>query len=200
MMNFTDVISVDPGQMTLGSLQPAQTGRVLENSDLSASSRNANSQNFWNVVFASATPRSNRYGLCILLLRFLFSAVMIVAGTFILMGKINASFTLLPTETYAVTLIVFGGMLALGLLSRIAMAGGVVLFGFSMTNTIMAGVFNVSAIMLCLACLVFLMLGTGRFSLDGLIRSSIIRHSINRRKKIAANRMSYKAYRYASYN
>lgn len=200
MMNFTDVISVDPGQMTLGSLHPAKSGNPLENSAVPAAHQAAGTDDAWNVVFASATPHSNRYGICILMLRFLFAAVMIVAGSFILTGQINSSFTLFPTDIYAVTMIVFGGMLALGFLSRLAMLGGTAIFGFAVFHTIMAGLFNMSFIMLCLGCLVFLMLGNGRFSIDGFIRQSIRRHQIRRRKKIAANRLTYRAYRYANYN
>lgn len=200
MMNFTDIISVDPGQKTLGSLHPEITDTILRNSVLGVKNESTHSYGLLGVFFAAATPGSRRYGLCILLLRMLFATIVIVAGSFILYGEISAPAIPLAPQVYAIALIVIGSMLAVGFLSRIATLTGFAGFAYIAVSAIFMGVFNISALMLCMGSLAFLMLGTGRYSLDFFIRKSIHNRSVNRRRKIAERRLTYQAYRYASLN
>ena len=119
---------------------------------------------------------------------------MIVSGCFILSGEINPPSTPIPGEIYAIAQIVIGGMLAMGLFSRFAMLAGFTGYAYIAAFKIMAGIFSISSLTLCMACLIFFILGTGRISLDFMIRMAIIRHIRRRRRKLAARRLSYRAY------
>lgn len=199
-MNISDIISVNPTQKTLGSLHPEITGRILRNSGIARDNHTSHSNYLMNLIFASSSPGGWKYGICLFLLRLCFAAIMIVSGSLILSGEINAPTSLLPADVYAISQIVVGGMLALGFLSRLAMLAGFSGCAYIAACKIMAGIFSVSSLMLCMGCLIFFILGTGRISIDFLIRMGLIRNSHRRQRKLVANRLSYKAYRYATLN
>lgn len=199
-MNVSDIISIDPTQKTLGALHSEFTGRLLRNSGITRHNTTSHSGYLLNLIFASSSPGGWKYGICLMMLRFLFAAIMIVSGSFILSGEINAPTSLIPAHVYAIAQIVTGGMLALGFLSRFAMLTAFAGYSYIAVCKIMAGIFSVSSLMLCMGCLVFFILGTGRLSIDFLIRYSVVRHTHRRHIKMASERLSYRAYRYSSMN
>lgn len=199
-MNISEIISVDPAQKTLGYLHYEFTGRLLRNSGIARNNEPSHSKYLLNLIFASSSPGGWKYGICLLILRLFFAAIMIVSGSFILSGEINAPTTLIHPEIYAISQIVIGGMLALGFFSRFAMLAGFSGYAYIATCKIISGIFSISSLTLCMACLIFFILGTGRLSLDFLIRTTILRHTRCRRRKLAKRRMSYKAIHYASLN
>ena len=193
-MNISNIISVDPAQKTLGYLHYEITGRMLRNSGIARNNEPSHSNYMLNLVFSSSSPGGWKYGLCLLLLRLFFAAIMIVSGSFILSGEINPPSVPIPAEIYAISQIVIGGMLALGFFSRFAMLAGFTGYAYIAACKIMAGVFSISSLMLCMACLMFFIIGTGRLSLDFLTRMAILRQQCRRRRKLAARRLSYRAY------
>lgn len=199
-MNITDILSVDPGQNTLGSLHKDIAGTILRNSGIVRENEHSSSTYLLNLIFASAAPGGMRYGLCLLTFRVMFAAILIVSGSFILTGEIVRSVPFISTEIFAMGEIVVGSLLFLGLFTRFAMLTALSGFGTIAVFNIMSGVFNMSSLMLCMTSFIFLILGSGKLSCDFLIRKAIIKHVARKRRKLIANRMSYRAYRVAGYN
>lgn len=199
-MNITDILSVDPGQNTLGSLHKDIAGTILRNSGIVRDNVHSNSSYSLNLIFASATPGGMRYGLCLLIFRAMFAAILIVSGSFILSGEIVRQVPLIPIEIFAIGEITIGCLLFLGLLTRFTMLTALVGFGMIAVFNIMNGIFNMSSLMLCMTSFIFLILGSGKLSCDFLIRKAIISRDNKKRRKLISDRMSYRAYKVAGYN
>lgn len=199
-MNITDIISVDPGQNTLGALHKNITGKILRNSGITRNNEPSSTSYFLTLIFASAAPGGMRYGLCMFVFRAMFAAILIVSGSFILSGEIVRTIPIIPIEIFAISEIVIGALLFLGFLSRFTMLTALVGFGIIATVNVINGVFNMSSLMLCMTSFIFLILGSGKISCDFLIRKAIVRQCSRRRSKMVADRMSYRAYKVAGYN
>ncbi|MBD5357627.1 MAG: DoxX family protein [Bacteroides sp.] len=198
-MNNSDIISVNPAQTTLGSIHLEMAENLLTNSVSLNADSSSHSNDVINFAFASRRPGNSRYNIGILMLRLLFAAVLIVSGSFILIKEIPSPTNYFSSYAVGLAEIIIGGMLAAGILSRFAAAVGIVGFGFIATNAILAGVFNSTSLMMCLACVAIAILGSGRISCDYLVRKAIINYKVRRRERLAENRMSYRAYRYSPY-
>lgn len=195
-MNIAETISVNPVSKTLGALHPEAALRFLNTeSTKSLKQKRTEQHSLSRVLFASSSPSVKEYGATMLLFRLLFSALFIVSGSFILSGEIEASTNLINAQYLGLGEIIAGGMLALGLFSRLAMGASTVFFGYVATVSIMAGVFDVQALMWCFGSLVFFTMGSGKYSSDFLIRKAIILRSRRREKKLRENRLSYRAFR-----
>ncbi len=194
-MNIPNILSVDPGQYTLGTLHKDIAGKILRNAGITRDNEPSHSKYMLNLISVSAAPGRLRYGFCILMFRLMFAAILIMSGSFILSGEINTPTTLLPANVFAITEITIGSMLALGFLSRGAMIASFLCFGAIAITKITAGIFSVSSLMMCMSSFFFLILGSGKLSCDFLIRKAIILHNRRRRRRLVAQRMSYRAYR-----
>ncbi len=87
-----------------------------------------------------------------------------------------------------------GSLLAIGLLSRIAMLTATCVFGYLSVIAIMAGYFDIQTLMLCFGSLVFLTIGTGKYSCDFLIRKAMVIRAKRKQKELREHRLSYRAY------
>ncbi|MDE6753207.1 MAG: DoxX family protein [Muribaculaceae bacterium] len=190
-----DIISVDPARTTLGALHPEITERLARKVNVNAPSALSSKKMWLNMTFASSTPGVARNSRTLLLLRLCFAALLIVSGSFILYGEILTPNATLAPSVFAALEIAAGSMLALGFLSRFAMLTMVALFGVMSYDSISAGVFDMQSLLCCFASLAFLIMGTGRYSCDFLIRKAIILSAARRRRQRKADRFSYKAYR-----
>lgn len=195
-MNIADTISVNPVSKTLGALHPEAAARFF-NTNTSDAVKKAKSsrQTVSGILFASSTPSVNHFGATILLLRLLFSTILIVSGSLILSGEIFAPTEMINAEYLGLGEIIAGSMLALGFLSRVAMGISTGLFGYIAAMAIMSGVFDMQALLCCMGSLVFLVMGTGKYSCDFLLRKTIILQARRRQKRIREQRLSYRAYR-----
>ncbi len=195
-MNISETISVNPVSKTLGTLNTEATLEFIRNHTASAE-RSAKTSNrpAGKMLLASSTPGVASYGVAILLLRFLFAAMLIVSGSFILSGEIMSPFGFIDSVAFATGEIIIGGMLALGLLSRVAMSIAVLCFGYASFLSIEAGVFDLQSLLLCLGSSFFLIMGTGRFSCDFLIRKAIVLRRQRKERKLRQDRLTYRAYR-----
>lgn len=127
--------------------------------------------------------------------RLLFSALLIISGSFILSGEILPSTYIIDSFYLGLGEIIAGSMLALGLLSRFVMGSATLFFGYVAIISIMSGIFDMQALLCCMSSLVFFIMGAGKYSCDFLIRKSILLRSIRHQKKIREQRLSYRAYR-----
>lgn len=197
-MNNSDTLSVDPGRTTLGALHPELNAQFLRGT-VRVPRRKKSGKKTLNFFFAATALCANSKGLAMLLLRWALGALLIVSGSFILSGEIDSPVSYINPELYAILEIVSGGMLALGLFTRVAM--GIATLGFATISTlsIIEGIFNLEALMCCVSCMVFLIFGSGKFSCDFLIRKAIILATSKRKRRLQKNKMTYKAFRYASH-
>lgn len=186
-MNNSDTLSVDPGRTTLGALHPELNAQFLRGT-VRVPRRKKSGEKALNFFFAATTLRANSKVVAMLLFRWTLGALLIVSGSLILSGEIDSPVNYINTELYAILEIISGGMLALGLFTRIVM--GFATFGFAIISTllIIKGIFNLEALMCCVSCMFFLIFGSGKFSCDFLIRKAIIL-ATSKRKNGACKRI-----------
>lgn len=196
-MKLSRVISVDPGRLTLGALHPEAPVRLIRTKVLSPVYKERKGKGSLNLTFACMMPGVNLYGTYILLLRLLFAALLIVSGVFILDSRIIAPENIMSSRIFAIGEIAAGGMLAVGLLSRFAMLSAAVVFAIISVKSGIYGDLDIQSIACFIGSAIFLIAGTGKYSLDYLIRKGIMSHTAKKRKAAREARMSYKAYRVA---
>ncbi len=199
-MNTSDTLSVDPGRTTLGALHPEMATQFLRKKLISRPYSKSGRKNTLDFIFASAAPRSGRIGAALLFLRLAFASILIVSGSFITIGEINPPETPFPPSAYAISQIAIGAMLALGLFTRFAMAASIATFAIMAGQSIAAGIFTPLTLTLTLASATFLILGSGKYSADFLIRKALILPASRRRRHQKAKRISYQAYRYSPHS
>ena len=195
-MNTAQTISVNPVSKTLGALNPEATVRFLQQHARKVDVfKNQKPLTMSSFLFACSAPTSYSYGGAILLLRVLFSALLIVSGGFILAGEISSPINFIEAEYFALGEIFAGALLAFGLLSRPAMLIASAIFGISVFNSIMAGIFDMQSLLSLLGSVFFLVMGAGRYSTDFLIRKAMVLRKRENQRKIREQRLSYRAYR-----
>lgn len=196
-MNVSNIISVDPAKKTLGEQHPEFTAEFLRNTVVCKQAETQNSHKLLNVLFGSSSPSANRFAGYMLMFRAMFSSLLIVSGAFILSGEILAPASPLAPEALAIGEISVGALLCAGLLTRYAALASTALFLVMTIQSIIAGVFNVQAMMLLYASIGFLVMGAGKYSCDSAISKAFRNYMIRRRERRRQERLSYKAFRNA---
>lgn len=198
-MNISDTLSVDPGRATLGTLHPELATQFLRKKSITRRIRPSSCRSrMINFMLAQSVPRSNRVGAVLFLLRMALAALLTVSGAFIISGEIAPPETFIDPYIYAWLEITAGIMLALGFLTRVAMAMAVTGFGILACQSVINGVFNMEAMVCCLSSLSFFLLGAGKYSGDFLIKKGLTAHAIKRRHRYEQKLLSYKAFHYAT--
>lgn len=196
-MNNTDTLSVDPGRTTLGALH-TPSGAGLFRMSVNHAQKKDSGASFLDVFFATKTMSATSRHPALLLLRWALAAIMIVSGCFILTGEIYSPVAYVDPQIYAIVEITAGALLALGLFTRLAMTVAVAGFAtFAIVSTL-SGIFNLEALVCCMACMVFLVAGAGKYSCDFLLRKAMLKRESNRRREIKKGKLTYRAFRYAS--
>lgn len=129
-----------------------------------------------------------------LIMRFLFAAILMASGCLTLEGSIGNALTVLPDKIFGIMQISAGGMLALGLMTRVSILSLGIILSASIFITFKNGMPDMSALSSLFTCLLFFIMGAGKYSLDFLIRKGIITGASRRRKRREMKRMSYKAF------
>lgn len=183
-MKVNDTISVNPSKTTMGHVEtPASSifrRRVLE---ADSSERNVDAL---QLAFPTVKAGLGEYSKYAISLRTLFATILIVSGITML--------TTFHAPAYAVFSLCFGGMLALGLFTRPVMFGAAVYYCITGALAVRAGVPDISLFSLMFGCLIFGIIGGGKYSCDNLIRSAIVRHRKNTEKSRKENYLGYKAF------
>lgn len=197
-MNVSDILSVDPGRTTLGDLHPELDAKFLRRKGMVSMRKKRSAKTALNFIFAINALRADGKAVAMLLIRLALGALLIVSGSLILYGEIHSPVEYLAPDIFAILEIVSGAMLVLGLFTRFAM--GVATLGFATVSTlaICEGVFDMQSLMSAIACMVFLVFGSGTYSADFLMRKAIIQYNKRNRRKKIGKKMSYEAFRYAS--
>lgn len=193
-MNVAETISINPVDKTLGALNPAAAARFVREHTAPVKST-SNKKGVLDFCFATSAPGMKRFGKQMLLFRSMFATLLIISGSFLVSGEIVSTSDLLTSTTLGIAEIVMGSMLVLGFLSRYAMMASTVLFGIFAGTSIANGVFDTSALLFCLGSMVFMIVGTGKFSADFLIKKALITRAITHRHQQRADRLTYRAYK-----
>ena len=188
-MKATDTISVNPGKTTLGHVE--STNSSILRANIINRETQASHIDLLSLLFPTTSAGINEFKKYALPLRTLFATILIVGGLTLAQTGINPPFAILE--------IVFGSMLALGFLTRPAMACASVYFAVVTALSIRAGQPDLTALSLIFGCALFFALGSGKYSLDMLIRSMIKRHQRNAAIRRSANALGYKAFHYAKF-
>ena len=126
-----------------------------------------------------------------LVIRCALGALLTVSGCFIIKGEIYPPFENIDPVLYGSLEIFSGSMLIMGLFTRLAMAVATIGFGIIASLDISNGMFDMQALMSCVACLVFLIFGAGKYSCDFLLRKAIIIRNIRKLRKKREQEMAY---------
>lgn len=185
-MKIADTISVNPSKTTLGHVEA--TSSIFRNPVLGVENP-AHSINFVNMVFPASKSGLTEYRKYEVPLRAMFATILIVTGISLLSTTFAAH-----SAGFAICTLVFGGFLALGLLTRPVMLGAAIFYCINGALAIRSGSPDVSVFSMMFGCLIFAVIGGGKYSLDTLIRGSIRRYSKHAERKRRENLMSYKAF------
>lgn len=184
-MKISDTISVNPGKETLGNIKASSIFRkqVLGTND--------SSQQFdlVKVLFPSASTGMNEYKKYELPLRTVFATILIVAGLTMLSVPYG-----IYDSWFAICTLCFGGLLALGFLTRPVMAGAAVFYCITGAVALRTGVADITIFLLMFGCAIFCLTGSGKYSLDTLLRHSISHFRKLSEKKRKEGMMGYKAF------
>lgn len=202
-MNNSDVIiSVDPGQSTLGTLNPEITARIIR-SRRGEERKERTCRQRLEMLFAVSGPTATGRSVGLLAVRMLFGALLIYSGMMAGGGEqlsaiAAGDFSGLPLSLPAIVEIVVGSMLCLGLLTRLTASAAAVWFAVRFGIDAAQGLLSQTWGLYALVCGLLAWFGAGRLSLDLLLRSSLHRAWRRRRRRLSDRRLSYAAYRYSS--
>lgn len=188
-MKISDTISVNPGKTTLGHVETPSTlfrTQVLgkETTRVSVS----------KVLFPTTGAGLAEYKKYDVPLRTIFATILIVTGLSILtaVGGIHGT-------AFAICCLCFGGCLALGFLTRPVMLGAAVFYCISGALAIRANTVDMGVFSLMFGCIIFAVIGSGKYSCDMLIRKAIRKYRKSADKKRKEDMMGYKAFHHIKY-
>ena len=181
-MKPADTISVNPGKNTLGHVE-VPVG--LFRQQVLQSEIGVKSLDLVKVLFPTAGSGTSEYRKYDIALRTLFATILIVSGLTMLGGA---------SAGIAVGSLCFGAFLALGLFTRPVMAGAAIFYCIMGALSLRSGAADISVFSLMFGCLVFCVIGAGKYSIDTLLRSYIIRSRKTRKSRSSENYLGYKAF------
>lgn len=191
-MKVADTISVNPGKTTLGEKSSPSAG-ILRVPVLDRQKRTSG-LNLSVLLCPSTNQGLAEYKKFALPLRALFATILIVAGLTLFQSP-------LPTVSYSLGIleIIFGGLLAVGFLTRPIMGCAGVYFGIMAALSLRNGIADITPLCLMFGSFLFCATGSGKYSLDFLIKNAIRNHVRFRNEKKKNEMMGYKAFHYAKY-
>lgn len=186
-MKTSDTISVNPGKVTLGQTE-SNTANIFR-ANVIDRNKHTGSVDILAVLCPSVGSGVNELKNYALPLRALFATLLIVAGLTVLQTSSGIQLTAM-----GVLELVFGSLLAIGFLTRPIMAAAAVYFAIAGALSIRSGQTDITSLCLMFGCGLFCILGSGKYSVDLMLRSAILKY----RKRKAARRSSevlgYKAF------
>ena len=191
-MKINDTISVNPSKTALGHVENLSSS-ILRQSVLDNQKKNT-SENILSLALPTVKTGLEDYRKYAVTFRTLFATILIISG----LGMLTSSLPLY-TAGMAICSLVFGAFLALGLFTRPLMLGAAAFYCISGALSIRAGVPDVSLFSLMFGCLIFAVLGAGKYSCDLALRSFFKHH--NRRSGCYSknNCEDYKAFHHVKF-
>lgn len=191
-MKATDTISVNPGKTALGHVDaPSSTifrARILDEE------QKTTQLDFTKFLFPSVNAGCSEYVKYSVPLRTLFATILIVTG--ITMLTIPSG---LHGTAFAICTLCFGAFLGLGMFTRPVMAGAAIFYCISGALALRAGSADITVFSLMFGCVLFCITGAGKYSLDTLMKSSLLRHKRAEEIRRKDERLGYKAFHNVSF-
>ena len=189
-MKIADTISVNPAKRALGQVDTPSPSILRSHvmDDERATSRNFN---LLGLFFPTVNAGVGEYKKYDVPLRSIMATILVVTG----ISCLTASFASYGVG-FAVCSLCFGIFLALGLFTRPVMLGAAAYYCIMGALAIRSGAADVSIFSLMFGCLVFALIGSGKFSCDAHIRKAIRRASKNSKAKKS---MDYKVFHNVKY-
>lgn len=188
-MKIADTISVNPSKTALGHSETRAAG--LFRGNVLTQENKAHKIDLMSLAFPSTASGMEGIKKYSLPLRALFATVLIVSGLTILqtpMGFHGAAIGIME--------IIFGGFLALGMLTRPVMFAAGIYFAIASALSIRSGQPDLNSLTLMFGSFVFAALGSSKYSVDFILRKGIKRTILKNRRKKGRERMGYKAFHY----
>ena len=192
-MAASNVISVNPGQKTLGALHPEVLAR--RRIDISAAKNNA--AKTLNLIFAVKEAKGNRRSMLLLVARIIVGFLFILSGYAGLTQGLAPVSYIQPHE-YGIIMIVLGSMLGVGLFTRPVFLLGFLAWATASVVQAISGVISMESCLWAACSMIFCFTGAGRWSLDMALRHIVYTTFFGRRRETrqARQRLSYKAFSY----
>lgn len=184
-MKVTDTISVNPGKTTLGHVEAPSIFR----SQVLGAQANANSIDFLKILFPTSGLGATEFRKYELPMRTLFAIILIAAGISMLSIPYGPY-----SKGFAICTLSFGAFLALGLFSRPLMAGASVFYCIMGALALRNGQVDMTMFSFMFGCLVFCLLGSGKYSCDSFLRHLITSHRKKVENKRKEDLLGYKAF------
>lgn len=184
-MKIVDTISVNPGKTAMGHVEtpsPILRKSVL-NKDVT------NHVDFVNMIFPASRSGISEFRRFDVPLRTLFATILIVTGISMLTTPYGVH-----DLAFAICTLVFGALLAIGLLTRPVMLGAAIFYCIAGALELRLGVQDMVVFSLMFGCLIFAVVGAGKYSCDTILRNAIERYKRAMKEKKKENLMSYKAF------
>lgn len=188
-MKATDTISVNPSKTALGHVE-ASASSIFRSTVLNAEPA-SHSVNILKVLFPSTNAGVSEYKKYEVPLRTLFATILIVTGITLLEMSV--------APAIAICSLCFGGCLAIGLFTRPVMLGASVYYCISGALALRSGQVEMTTFCLMFGCVLFAILGSGKYSCDTLIKNAIVRSRKNVERKRKESCMGYKAFHNVKY-
>lgn len=193
-MSDLNVISINPSQTTLGSLQPEVVEKLLRvRKSGVAVKRASRSKGFLDFVWG-VNPSSTRR-----VSGKMFAVRAMMGAYFVVLSLMNFSGV---AELGNCVMFALGVSLILGFFQRLVTFAGACWFGYFAVMAALGGIIDNSMLMSAIGCMAMAILGPARYSLDMLMRNvwrkSMKKHRIQKEQKARTRRMSYKAMHYAA--
>lgn len=185
-MKVTDTISVNPGKTTLGQSKASSS---IFRSNILDSTTTSHSVDLVKILFPSHTSVVKEYKKYSVPLRTLLATILIVMGITILEAPFD-----IHGKGFAICTLCFGGLLALGCFTRPVMGAAAIYYCIVGALMLRAGTTDMSVFLLMFGCVIFCIVGAGKYSCDTIIRQCIYRHKKISERKRKEKMMSYKAF------
>ena len=189
-MKITDTISVNPGKTALGHVDKASSS-VLR-SHIIGTESSSHSGDLIKLMFPTLGSGVTEYKKYDVPLRTIFSTILIITGITLLTMP-----TGMHSVGFAIATLCFGAMLGVGLLTRPVMLGASIFYCVCGALALRAGTADVSVFSLMFGCLIFAIMGAGKYSCDTLIRKGIKSHNRKLENKRKEECLGYKAFHHA---
>lgn len=191
-MKLSDIISVNPGKQALGHVDASASS--IFRSQVIEQNASKNSLDLISLLFPTSKSGLSEYKKYDVPLRTLFATILIVTGLSVFNTPMG-----IHSVAFGVCTLCFGAFLALGLFTRLTMIGAAVFYCIFGALSLRAGVADMTIFSLMFGCLIFGILGAGKYSCDTLIRKGINRHKRASEIKKKDTMMSYKVFHQVKY-
>lgn len=200
-MNASNVISIDPGQKTLGTLNMQGAPTFLRKHVITEQAAGKRGKRvLLNTLFARCGISSGARSLRLVIMRVVFAGLLTICGIMRLTSVDEVIYDMSLPHIASIIMFVVASSLATGLLVRPVSSIATLLWGILGVMQLLVGEFVPEIWFCAFGTLVFAVSGAGRYSLDGLARHLLSRERREGRKsrKLASKRMSYEAFKYAN--